>query len=83
MKTATTKNEESVPQFVMIDKGLLENIIMTLRRINVRDEDFDSMDRLVGCVGALTRVLRTPPVENMRVKPENAPENLTDDTEPK
>ena len=43
---------------VMIDKELLGQIILTLKNLNV--QGYDSMDMLVGCVGALTQAYNAP-----------------------
>ena len=67
-------NENTQGRFVLIERALLENIIGTLRQVNVRDDDFDSMDRLVGCVGALTRAFLAPPVENVHFREGGAEE---------
>ena len=69
-------NENTQGRFVIIERAMLENIIGTLRHVNVRDDDFDSMDRLVGCVGALTRAFLAPPMENVHIR-EEAPEEAT------
>lgn len=62
-------NDNSRCGYVLFDRDLLENVIGTLRHVNVRDDDFDSMDRLVGCVGVLTRVyMEQPPVDNLKEK---------------
>ena len=44
-----------------IDKELLERIIQTLKKLDVRG--FDSMDMLVGCVSALMSVYNAPASE--------------------
>lgn len=66
-------NENAQGRFVIIERALLENIIGTLRHVNVRDDDFDSMDRLVGCVGALTRAFLASP-ENIQIHEGGSPE---------
>ena len=63
-------NENTQGRFILIERALLENVVATLRHVNVRDDDFDSMDRLVGCVGVLTRNLMNPPAPDLMVKPE-------------
>ena len=44
-----------------ISEGMLQNVILTLKNIDVRG--YDSMDRLVGLVMFFENILNQPPVE--------------------
>ena len=64
------KTETVVEPVVTINRDLLANVIATLKRINIRDEDFNSMDRLVGCVSVLTKALNDSIANNIHVTSE-------------
>ena len=62
-------------KFFMIDKQLMADIISTLKSIHPMD--YDSMDKLVGCVSVLEVAMNPPqPVEETEKKEINPKELL-------